>query len=395
MKLYKNLIQSSADTLKEIFSNHRYADKSIEHLFKKNPQWGSRDRKFVAETIYDVVRNFRLLAEITGNDKNYWYMIGVLLVIKGVEIPEWQEFKHLNPQEVLSLKTQLSINPAISESYPDWLWKKGELELGKDTWLNEAAQLNKQAKVVLRMNTLKTDHSTFLSKMVAENLELNKISEGENAYELAVRKNVFSSKLFKEGWFEVQDLGSQRIGEFANPKPGELVIDACAGAGGKSLHLAALMKNKGKIISMDVEQWKLNECKKRASRAGAFNIETKLIEENKTINNYKGKADLLLLDVPCSGTGVIKRNPDTKWKLSENKLNELLNLQQQLMNEYASMLKQNGRLIYSTCSIFPSENKTQVENFLKTNSEFSFIKDETILPSRGYDGFYMCEILKN
>ena len=394
MKLYKNLIQASADTLKEIFLNSRYADKSIEYLFKKNPQWGSRDRRFVAETIYDVVRNYRLLSKISGNEKNFWFMIAALLVKKGIDLPDWQEFKHVNKEAILEEFKEIGEHNAIAQSYPDWLWEKGKEELGHENWLRESVHLNNSAPVVLRMNTLKTNAKNFESVLKEEKIELTKVKELEHAYQLNKRQNVFSSKSFKKGWFEVQDAGSQLIGEFTGPKDGQTVIDACAGAGGKSLHLAAKMNNKGKIISLDVEDWKLNECKKRAARAGAQNIETRLIEGKQTIDSLKEKADVLLLDVPCSGTGVIKRNPDTKWKLNENRLNELIEIQKTLLNDYASMLKKNGRLIYSTCSIFKSENSDQVENFLKTHPEFEFIKEKTILPSQGYDGFYMCELLK-
>ncbi len=178
------------------------------------------------------------------------------------------------------------------------------------------------------------------------------------------------------------------------PLLSDTVVDACAGAGGKSLHLAAIMKNKGKIISMDVENFKLEELKRRAKRAGAFNIETRLIEDNKAIKRLEGKADKVLLDVPCSGLGVIKRNPDAKWKLSEETINRTKILQQKLLADYSVMLKPKGSLFYSTCSILPSENRQQVDLFLSSNHDFKFVKDKTILPSEGCDGFYMCELIK-
>jgi 16S rRNA (cytosine967-C5)-methyltransferase len=167
------------------------------------------------------------------------------------------------------------------------------------------------------------------------------------------------------------------------------VIDACAGGGGKSLHIAALMQNKGRIISMDVTQWKLDELKKRARRAGAGNIETRLIEGSKTIKRLESTADRLLLDVPCSGMGVIKRNPDAKWKLNPEFIARTRDLQQKILSEYSGMIKPGGMLVYSTCSILPSENKNQVDTFLAGNKNFEFIKENTIFPSQGFDGFYM------
>lgn len=149
------------------------------------------------------------------------------------------------------------------------------------------------------------------------------------------------------------------------------------------------MNNKGKLISMDVEGFKLEELKKRAKRAGVFNVETRIIEDGKTIKRLEGKADKVLLDVPCSGLGVIKRNPDAKWKLNAELIERTKKLQQKIISEYSIMVKPGGDLVYSTCSILPSENKKQVDLFLSNNINFEFVKDRTILPSQGFDGFYM------
>lgn len=392
MKLYKNLVNSVAETLLEIFSKNRYADKAIERLFKQNPKWGSRDRRFVAEAVYDIVRNFRLYSELAQSEKNFWFITSVWLVIKDFEIPEWQEFKHIDKNFILKQKEKLRNNPIVFESYPDWIWELGIKEIGEEAWLKESAALNQQAPVILRANTLKTTLQNLEAEFQKQNIQLQKINSTQSGYELAKRENLFQNKLFKEGWFEIQDAGSQLISEFLSPSPSDVVIDACAGAGGKSLHLAALMKNKGKIISMDVESWKLDELKKRAKRAGAFNVETRLIEGSKTIKRLEKKADKVLLDVPCSGLGVIKRNPDTKWKLTADSIEKTKQLQQSILSEYSEMVKPGGTIVYSTCSILPSENRAQVDLFLKQNSGFTFIKDKNILPSEGYDGFYMCEM---
>ena len=149
------------------------------------------------------------------------------------------------------------------------------------------------------------------------------------------------------------------------------------------------MNNKGKIVSMDVEGFKLEELKKRARRAGAFNIETRLIEAGKTINALAGKADRLLMDVPCSGLGVLKRNPDAKWKLSPEVIERTKIIQQQILSDYTQMLRIGGTAVYSTCSILPGENQEQVSAFLSKNSNFELTREKTILPSQGFDGFYM------
>ena len=394
MKLYKNLVNSIAETLSDIFLKNKYADKSLEKLFKQNTKWGSRDRRFVAEAVYDIVRNYRLYAELAQSPKNFWFITAVWIILKEIELPNWQEFQHVDAIFILKQKERFKAQLPIYESYPDWLWQLGESELGKDVWEREALAMNKQAEVVLRVNTLKTNVQKLKEVFLADKIETIEIQNTSNALQLVKRENVFKNKYFAEGWFEVQDAGSQQIGEFVNPKPNEFIIDACAGAGGKSLQLAALMQNKGKIVSMDVEAWKLEELKKRAKRAGAFNIETRVIEDTKTIKRLEGKADKLLLDVPCSGVGVIKRNPDAKWKLNLETIERTRLLQQKIMSDYNTMLKPGGSLIYSTCSILPSENRLQVDEFLKLNTNFIFVSEKTILPSQGYDGFYMCELKK-
>jgi 16S rRNA (cytosine967-C5)-methyltransferase len=392
IKLYKNLVNSVALTLQEIFVKNRYADKALERLFKDNVQWGSRDRRFVAEAVYDIVRNYRLYAQLAESEKNFWFITAVWLVLKNNEIPEWQEFKHVDVSFIVSQKKILEANLPVSLSYPDWLWETGNRELGQAVWEKEAIALNEQAPVFIRVNTIKTTVKKLSEALLKENIQTIEVPGVTRALQLVKRENVFQTKLFKDGWFEVQDAGSQLIGDYLDPRPNEIVIDACAGAGGKSLDLAARMNNKGKIISLDVEAFKLEELKKRAKRAGVFNIETKLIEPKLTIKLLENKADKLLLDVPCSGLGVLKRNPDAKWKLSPEVITRTKILQQNIISEYASMLKVNGTMVYSTCSILPSENQEQVKTFLENNKGFEFISEKTLLPSEGFDGFYMAKL---
>jgi 16S rRNA (cytosine967-C5)-methyltransferase len=192
---------------------------------------------------------------------------------------------------------------------------------------------------------------------------------------------------------EVQDAGSQCIAPFLKASPGMRVIDACAGAGGKSLHLAALMENKGSIISMDTEAWKLEELRKRARRNGVHIIQARPIESSKTIKRLHGTADRLLLDVPCSGLGTLRRNPDAKWKLSLDFLDKVRTTQAEILRSYSKMLRPGGQMVYATCSILPSENERQVERFLSENPNFKLLEDRKILPSEhGFDGFYMARL---
>lgn len=392
IKLHKTLLNGIATALSQIFNENRYSDKVLERLFKQNKQWGSRDRKFVAESVYDIVRYYRLLSHIAESKNNFWFITAVYLVLKEVDLPDWPEFKHINKQLIQNKFKEAKASFALFQSYPDIINEICVKEIGDQLWEREATAMNEIAEVVIRVNTLKTNSKKLQEELAKDEIESYTIQHVPSALGLKKRSNIFSNRNFKEGLFELQDSGSQEIGLFTGTEPKQTVIDACAGAGGKSLQLAAIMQNKGRIISMDVTQWKLDELNKRAKRAGVHNLETRLIEGNKTISALKEKADVLLLDVPCSGLGVLKRNPDTKWKFNKDTFDKTRALQQQILSEYAVMVKPGGTLVYSTCSILPSENREQVNTFLQNNNIFEFIEDRTIYPSEGYDGFYMCKL---
>ncbi|MDX1949599.1 MAG: methyltransferase domain-containing protein [Rickettsiales bacterium] len=397
MKFHKNLIEAIIDCLEDVFEGGFYADKVIERKFKQNKQFGSRDRAFVAENFYDIVRNFRLLYEIyekIPNNRKAWQLLVLthIYISKNqfVDIPEYQK---IDVDFVNSRIVKLSKNPAVSTSFPDWLYKFCEKNLG-GIWPETAIELSKTAPLVIRANTLKISPADLINELSKENIKAKIIED--DAILIPERVNLFKTNSFKLGYFEVQDYSSQQVAKSIDFKPNLRVVDACAGAGGKTLHLASLMKNKGKIIALDVDERKLTQLKLRARRAGACNIEMKLIEGTKTIKRLENSADILLLDVPCSGLGVLKRNPDSKWKLTSERIAELEKTQQEILQNYHSVLKKNGYLIYSTCSILPSENQLQIEKFLENNKDkFEFISDKKILPQdKGFDGFYIAKLRK-
>jgi 16S rRNA (cytosine967-C5)-methyltransferase len=239
---------------------------------------------------------------------------------------------------------------------------------------------------------LKISVEELQSKLQEEGFSAELTDQFPEGLKLSERKNIFQSAAFQDGLFEVQDFGSQQIVPYLQAEPGMRVIDACAGTGGKSLHLAAHMKNKGRLISMDVAAWKLEEFKIRARRAAVHNFETRTIESPKSIKRLHETADRLLLDVPCSGLGVLKRNPDARWKLKPEYITKIRNTQQAILNDYALMVKPGGKLVYSTCSVLPSENEKQVKQFLDQHSSFQLEEELTIKPSLLTDGFYMARI---
>jgi 16S rRNA (cytosine967-C5)-methyltransferase len=394
MKLHNNTIRGVHQALEAIFELGQYADKVIERTLKSNPKWGAKDRSFIAETTYEMVRWWRLVNFLSPS-KDPWDLFGTYWLMQGNDLPEWDEFARLQPEKIKSKYESIS-DPGLLESIPEWLQTLGSKELG-DKWEAEIHALNEEAEVVLRVNTLKTTRERLKNLLEADGIRSYLVKGYPDALVLEARQNVFRHPSFKEGMFEVQDASSQLVAAALQVEPGMRVIDACAGAGGKSLHLAALMGNKGKVISMDVEEWKLQQAKLRARRNGVSIFEPKVIEGSKTIKRLKESADRLLLDVPCSGLGVLRRNPDTKWKLSLESIQKVQETQQEILQSYPSMLKKGGQLVYATCSILPSENEEQVKKFLASEAgkDFELVEDRKVLAQEsGFDGFYIARLLK-
>jgi 16S rRNA (cytosine967-C5)-methyltransferase len=261
MRLHRSTCQAVVDSLDQIFTEKKYADKVIEKTLKKDSRWGARDRKFVAETTYDIVRWYRFFRSVTGaKGDDFWTLLAAWCVSRDITVPDWKEFSGIHFKQLKEKVTQNHPVRKINESIPDWMDELCEKELGK-RWDEELTALNAEARVVLRVNTLRTTAEELRQQLEEREVFTETDKNFPDALILEERQNVFQLPEFKEGMFEVQDVGSQAISHFANPTPGMRIIDACAGGGGKTLHLAALIQNKGRIISMDTEQWKLDELK--------------------------------------------------------------------------------------------------------------------------------------
>jgi len=402
MRLHRNLVFATIDALNEIFNEGKYADKIVTKTLKRDKRWGARDRGFIAETTYEIVRWKRLYSEIADikdhySRENLFKLFCVWAVLRGIELPDWKQFEGTPNRRIKGRFDELSKIRKIKESIPDWLDELGVKELGEKVWSKEISALNTQAPVVLRANSLKATKKEVKTALGEEQIHTNIIENYPDALRLSERNNVFSTKSFKDGYFEVQDASSQKVAYLLDIQPGMKIVDTCAGAGGKTLHLAALSKNKGQIIAMDIYDNKLKELKRRARRAGAHNIETRVIESTKSIKKLYNKADRVLIDAPCSGLGVLRRNPDAKWKLQPEFLENIKKTQQEILASYSKIVKDGGKLVYATCSILPSENEHQVSAFLASEegSRFKLVTEEKILSHKsGYDGFYMALLEK-
>ncbi len=393
-KLHRNLVDAVYEVVQRCILEGASADKLIEKKLKENPKWGSRDRSFIAETSYEIIRYFRLYKYLVFPEEDLYKIIGCYLFLKGIPLPDWNVFDNLNASMLQRKLEEAKSQFNVIQSYPDELVQLVQQEIPL-RWQDELLALNEKSKLILRVNTLCTTKNALALSLTNQGHKVESVSGVPDALVALQRWNVFADPLFKQGHFEVQDASSQLVAPFVQVEPGMRVIDACAGAGGKSLHLAALMKNKGRILSMDIEEWKLEELRRRSRRAGIHIIETRTITGTKTVKRLADSCDRLLLDVPCSGLGVLRRNPDAKWKLDLEFINRMIHTQKSILHSYAPMVKTGGKMVYATCSILPSENSKQISYFCHEHPHFQLEEEKHVSPATsGFDGFYMARLIR-
>ncbi|AOT11285.1 RNA methyltransferase [Pseudoalteromonas luteoviolacea] len=383
----------------------QYADKIVQHHLQANAAWTIEQRAYFVTTLYDLIRHSRklcwglgrrdLVDSVTGlNSDDVWHMWGAYTLLSGQTLPEMSEVSSLSLEDI---ETELACAPEdVLLSIPAWLGERARKELGTE-WAQIASALNKPAEHYIRVNSLKSDVVSVKESLAKEQIIAASVDGLPNTLKVEKMGYLFRTDAFQQGHFEMQDAGSQQIACLLDVKPGMKVVDACAGAGGKSLHIAALLENKGRLLSLDIHQHKLDILKKRAKRAGSHVIETRLIQNSKTIKRQKEKFDRVLLDVPCSGTGIFRRNPDAKWHLNEQNVDELIALQKDILQRYSQMCRVGGKLVYATCSVLPSENGQQVKAFLANNSNWALEEELSLVPgvNSEYDGFYGAVLVKN
>lgn len=405
IKLHKPLLEIVKNGLHEIFKNGSYADKEVQKILMNNKQFGSRDRSFIAETIYDIVRwkqNYQLVLDSkfrnqNSGQKEFDYLIFISLLNRKKEIvnPDIFEIDF----DSKKLESWL-INFDGRASFPEWLDTRCANEIGED-WTKMATALNIPAQPFIRINTSKINAAELLILLAKENIEAKLVDENEyhsvfkiaakNCIQIASKNNLRNSTIYKSGLFEFQDLGSQLISEFCDINPNQTVVDLCAGAGGKTVHLSMLLQNKGKIYASDFKPERTKQLTLRAKQAGCKNIEIIPFEKIMFLKNI----DIVLIDAPCSGLGTIKRNPDVKWKLTNNDIEKYIEIQASLLEKHKSLIGKNGKIIYATCSILPSENELQIQHFLKNNLDFELKRELKLSPHiYGVDGFYMAELTR-
>jgi 16S rRNA (cytosine967-C5)-methyltransferase len=433
-----SLIGHTQEVLGAVLKSQKPADALIDSFFRAHKYLGSHDRKFVAETMYGTLRYLRkcelLVSTATAGLENLLreedkvlLLILAYLLLKGKINSEdiTQVFFKLGPQlqdkritilDILSKPSTLNEESVINRigveySFPNWIVGQLIEQYGEVEAEKICSSLNEQAPLTLRVNTLKTTVEQCQAELQKLGMNAKRTVLSPLGLILDKRINIFSLPLFRDGWFEVQDEGSQLLPVLIDPKPNSKLLDVCAGAGGKTLEFSALMKNRGEIFASDIHSHRLEELRRRMKRAGVQNVRIREIQAIEDLTEqYAGFFDTVFIDAPCSGLGTIRRNPGMKWIVTEQTMRELSEKQQSILHSSAGLVKAGGRLVYATCTMLRQENEENVNNFISKHPEFvltdasKFIGTEkrslargsfiALLPHiHGTDGFF-CAVLE-
>lgn len=381
-------LQAAIDILTTIAETRHPADRVFDGWARSSRFAGSKDRAAVSERVYLVLRHRAELSAALGSDSPRLLALGSVALLDQAGVAAAMALadgaRHapapLAPDEAASLKqAQLPDGDAplsVRLNYPDWL--HGEFERAFGGRLEaEMSALMERAPTDLRVNLLKTTRDEARAGLAEEKVETEATPLSPWGLRLSGRGNIPGLKTFRDGLVEVQDEGSQIACLLAGAKPGEQVVDLCAGGGGKSLALAALMGNRGQIHACDTDRRRLGRLMPRAQRAGARNIQTRFIKPHilpggpdPDLADLEGKADCVLVDAPCSGTGAWRRSPDARWNLTPEMLAGYRVTQAEVMARGARLVRPGGRLVYVTCSLLPGENEDQVAAFLAARSDY-------------------------
>ena len=392
----RSRLNQAAEILGTVLSETRSpADHLIDQYFRNHRQMGSKDRAFAAETVYGCLRRKGELealmatclpAGLDVSDHARWLVATYLLKYSGWSGRALSEagFKDADAlvTRVRSVKTEdLPLDARIN--MPGWLAEKLLAQYGEAEAIALSEALNRAAPVGIRVNTLRTDRDTLAARLAESGNPCELMRYSPLGLQRDKRGPLFNTEEFKEGLFELQDEGSQLLGLMTEAAPKQKVVDFCAGAGGKTLELAAMMQNTGALHALDVSASRLERMKPRLGRAGAYNTQAYALrdEHDPQLKKWESGIDVVLVDAPCSGTGTLRRNPDIKWRAID--LEMLKRTQASILESAAALVKPGGRLVYATCSLLDEENGAITTAFLAKHPEFQVVPAAEILERQG------------
>lgn len=382
MKHYQ--LALAAELIGTVVSGAAPADRAIDAAFRARRQMGAQDRRLVAETVYAWLRRRRTVERAVGPGGNDLDRAAASATLElGLGARALSSAGYTGDAAALVTRLRQPVPPELSfaekADLPDWLGERLLAAFGPDEALALARALNQPAPVDLRVNTLRTNRDQLVTSLGAEGIETQPTPHSPWGLRRSARAPLSATKAFREGEFEVQDEGSQLVSALVEPVPGERVCDFCAGAGGKTLHLGALMENRGTVYAFDTAARRLANLTLRARRAGLSNVRASVIrdENDARVKRLRGSLDRVLVDAPCSGTGTLRRNPDIKWRALD--LPALTARQNAILEAAARLVRPGGRLVYVTCSLLHEENEDIISGFLGRAAEFRVVPVNDVL----------------
>lgn len=386
----KSLLSHSIEAYTAVRTDSRPADAILSDYLRARKYLGSHDRKFISEAVYGTLRydlaiEAFIIDTLPQNSNKITYALTLFLFLSQQHQDELllptSELTSISTGTLSELRSQFfSRRQSIEDisdkfSFPRWVTEKLQCDFSQEDLSHLYAALNSEAPLTLRTNTLLTSRDALKQRLAHENIATTFGNLSPDALICDRRRPIFQSQSFKQGLCEIQDEGSQLISLLLNPKPKTITLDACAGGGGKTLHLATLMQNKGKVYAYEKNPKRFGNIRDRLKRSSLQNVE--LLDSDDKLQRFRekfsGKVDNLLLDAPCTGSGTLRRNPDLKRRLTPHSLEHLTKVQSEILDTYTPLLKVGGRLVYATCSIFRDENAAQVEAFLSRHKNFSLL----------------------
>jgi 16S rRNA (cytosine967-C5)-methyltransferase len=382
MRLPPAILGNAEEVLREILRFTAPADVTLSRYFKDHPRLGGRERGAIAECVYAVLRHKSFFTDFAGAGAT----MRRLTLLGMAEAIGADSLGGLTEDEVAFLARIKEIDrsllpPKKLANLPDWLYDKFVAQYGEEETLALAAVLNTPAPLDLRVNSLKTDRDKVIAELATAPIAAEPTPYSALGLRIWKKPALQNLPLFKEGAIEVQDEGSQVLAQLLGARRGEMVVDFCAGAGGKTLAIGAIMRNTGRLYAFDVSEKRLTKLKPRLARSGLSNVHPVVIahERDAKVKRLAGKIDRVLVDAPCSGMGTLRRNPDVKWRQQPEGIAELTEKQASILDGAARLVKFGGRLVYATCSLLDEENDGIVQGFLASHPDFELVPMHKVL----------------
>jgi 16S rRNA (cytosine967-C5)-methyltransferase len=390
MRLHPAVVGHTEEVLREVLRFTGPADKILSRYFRENPKLGSRERHAVAEGVYAILRN--KLAYASFSESGHGPAMRRLALLGLAEANGAQALGGLSEEESewLDRIAQIDRNAlpaALRANLPQWLFDKLVARDGEEAVLALADALNRPAPLDLRVNALKAKREDVIAELATAPIVCEPTPYAPLGIRIMKKPALQNLPLFQSGALEVQDEGSQLLAQAVGAKRGEMVVDFCAGAGGKTLALGAAMRNTGRLYAFDVSEKRLNKLKPRLARSGLSNVHPVVIahENDAKVKRLAGKIDKVLVDAPCSGLGTLRRNPDMKWRQSPQSVTELGAKQISILSSAARLVKPGGRLVYATCSLLEEENEAIVTQFMNSHGDFKLVPMKDVLSEQKID----------